>query len=255
MTTQFDSKKALITGAGRGIGREFALQLARRGTSVALAARSTDQLDEVAAAIRAAGGTVITVPADVSRAEDRANLIRTVEAEFGAVDTLINNAGTVEPLGPSARATDADWESALRTNLVGPALLSTAVIPAMTEAGWGRIVNISSGIVAHPGGMIGGNVYAATKAALEAHTINLAAELRSTGITVNAYRPGSVDTGIQEWIRAQDPARIGEELHAGFTQAYEQGRLISSADSAAALIAFLDEHGNDSGVIWDINSR
>ena len=86
----------------------------------------------------------------------------------------------------------------------------------MRERGWGRIVNVSSGIAAHPETMIGGNSYATTKAALEAHTVNLAAELAGTGVTVNIYRPGIVDTAMQTWIRSQDPARIGEQLHARF---------------------------------------
>ena len=97
----------------------------------------------------------------------------------------------------------------------------------MLERRWGRVVNVSSGIVASPAAMVGANAYAATKAALEAHTVNLAAELAGTGVTVNAYRPGSVDTAMQAWIRDQDPDAIGRALHDRFTERHAAGDLIS----------------------------
>ena len=100
--------------------------------------------------------------------------------------------------------------------------------------------------------MIRGNAYATTKAALEAHTVNLAAELRGTGVTVNAYRPGGVDTAMQAWIRDQDPERIGTELHERFNRNFAEGTLITPEHSAAALIAHLA--GDDTGAIWDVNA-
>jgi NAD(P)-dependent dehydrogenase (short-subunit alcohol dehydrogenase family) len=121
----------------------------------------------------------------------------------------------------------------------------------MLAAGWGRVVNISSGIVASPAGMIRGNAYAATKAALEAHTVNLAAELAGTGVTVNAYRPGGVDTAMQAWIRSQDPERIGG-LHERFNKNYAEGTLITPQHSAAALLALLA--GDGTGEIWDVST-
>jgi NAD(P)-dependent dehydrogenase (short-subunit alcohol dehydrogenase family) len=122
----------------------------------------------------------------------------------------------------------------------------------MLDAGWGRVVNVSSGIAAHPAGMAGGNAYATTKAALEAHTVNLAAELRGTGVTVNAYRPGGVDTAMQAWIRRQDPERIGARLHERFNRNYAEGNLITPEHSAAALLAHLAS--DDTGAIWDVST-
>ena len=113
------------------------------------------------------------------------------------------------------------------TNVVAVAALSFALLPAMLERRWGRIVNVSSAIAEHPGAMIGANAYATGKAALEAHTLNLAAELAGSGVTVNAFRPGSVDTAMQAWIRGQDPARIGAPLHERFARSYAEGLLIS----------------------------
>ena len=119
----------------------------------------------------------------------------------------------------------------------------------MLERGWGRIVNVSSGIVDHPGAMVGLNAYAATKAALEAHTLNLAAELAGSGVTVNVYRPGSVDTAMQAWFRAQPPAEIGAALHQHFQASYEQGALITPERSARSLLTRLA--GEATGEIWN----
>ncbi|MFZ0976724.1 MAG: SDR family NAD(P)-dependent oxidoreductase, partial [Solirubrobacteraceae bacterium] len=100
-------------------------------------------------------------------------------------------------------------------------------LPVMLERRWGRVVNVSSGIVASPAAMVGANANAATKAALEVHTVNLAAELAGTGATVNTYRPGSVDTAMQAWIRDQDPDAIGRALHERFTERRAAGGLIN----------------------------
>ena len=122
----------------------------------------------------------------------------------------------------------------------------------MLDAGWGRIVNVSSGIVARPDSMVGFNAYAATKAALEARTVNLAAELRGTGVTVNAYRPGGVDTAMQAWIRQQDPGRIGAAAYERFNRDFADGALITPGQCAAALLAHLG--GDDTGIIWDFSA-
>ena len=168
------------------------------------------------------------------------------------MDILVNNAATVEPLGPTAAIPVADLRRAFELNVIAPAALSAAALPGMLDAGWGRIVNVSSGIVARPDSMVRFNAYAATKAALEAHTVNLAAELRGTGVTVNAYRPGGVDTAMQAWIRRQDPERIGTAAHERFNQNFAEGTLITPGQSAAALIAHLG--GEDTGAIWDLGT-
>jgi NAD(P)-dependent dehydrogenase (short-subunit alcohol dehydrogenase family) len=115
------------------------------------------------------------------------------------------------------------------------------------------VVNVSSGIAAHPSGMIGGNAYATSKAALEAHTLNLAAEVAEVagvGVTVNAYRPGGVDTAMQGWIRSQPAEEIGAALHQRFVTSYEEGELITPGDSAKVLVEHLA--GDDTGQVWDV---
>jgi NAD(P)-dependent dehydrogenase (short-subunit alcohol dehydrogenase family) len=142
---------------------------------------------------------------------------------------------------------------AFAVNISAVVILSGLVVPGMLTTGWGRIVNISSGIAEHPSAMIGGNVYAASKAALEASTINLAAELNGTGVTVNAYRPGAVDTAMQAWIRDQPPDTIGRALHERFVSRYAAGELISPQDSAARLLEKLKT--TVSGQIWSVHDR
>jgi NAD(P)-dependent dehydrogenase (short-subunit alcohol dehydrogenase family) len=250
MTTQLAGKTALITGAGRGIGRALAFGLAAAGARLVLLARSADQLAQTAKELRAAGAAEpLVVPADVGDAWQLRAAVTAAQAR-GPADMLINNAATVEPLGPTAGLSVADIRRAFDVNVIAVIALSGALLPAMVEAGWGRIVNISSGIVGRPGNMIGGTTYVATKAALEAHAVNLAAELAGTGVTVNTYRPGGVDTAMQAWIRMQDPARIGAGLHGEFTRSYASGTLLTPERSAASLIARLDT--GVTGQIWDV---
>jgi NAD(P)-dependent dehydrogenase (short-subunit alcohol dehydrogenase family) len=254
MTSDFTGKTALITGAGRGIGRAVALGLADAGAGLILLARSADQLAETQAMVLgrgAAAGRVRIIPADLGDEEQRE---RAAAAALGTarVDILINNAGTVEPLGPTVAIAAAELRRAFELNVVAVVALTAAALPGMLDAGWGRVVNVSSGIVARPDSMVRFNAYAATKAALEAHTVNLAAELRGTGVTVNAYRPGGVDTAMQAWIRRQGPERIGAAVHERFNQNFAEGTLITPERSAAALVAHLS--GDDTGAIWDVST-
>ena len=253
MTADFAGRTALITGAGRGIGRAVAAGLADAGASLILVARSASQLSEtrdLAIARGARPGQVRIVAADLGDEEQRRGAVEAAAA--GQVDILINNAAIVEPLGATATIPAAELRRAFEVNVVAPAALTAAVLPGMLDAGWGRIVNVSSGVVASPDAMIRANAYATTKAALEAHTLTLAAELRGTGVTVNVYRPGRVDTAMQAWIRDQDPGRIGTELHEQFTRWGAEGILITPEHSAAVLIAHLG--GDDTGATWDVNA-
>jgi NAD(P)-dependent dehydrogenase (short-subunit alcohol dehydrogenase family) len=248
MTGPFDGRVALVTGAGRGIGRAVALQLADRGAQVALLARSVSQLEETAEKVRAEGGVAVVVPADLGDPGAVSEAAEIAVKELGPVDILINNAAVVQPAGPTVTAGPEAWATALAVNVDAPVRLALALLPSMLERGWGRIVNVSSSIVDRPGAMVGLNAYAATKAALEAHTLNLAAELAGSGVTVNVYRPGSVDTAMQEWFRSQPPEQIGAALHHHFQASYEHGALITPEHSARSLLARIADTGT--GEIW-----
>lgn len=171
--------------------------------------------------------------------------------ELGPIDILVNNAAVVWPLGPTATINPAQWELAVQINLLAPVRLTTAALPGMIQRAWGRIVNVSSGVAANPDGMIGGNAYTTTKAALEEHTLNLAAELRDTGVTANIFRPGAVDTSMQGWIREQDPTAFSPDLHKRFIAMHESGTLLTPERSASALLEHLRASGT--GQIWNVS--
>lgn len=246
-------KVALITGGGRGIGRAIALGLAERGVNVAVLARTSDQLEETVARADALAsphrGEMLAVTGDVSQPEQTREGLEEVRDRWGAVHILVNNAAVVWPLGPSAAIDLTRWARAVDVNVIAPARLTAALLPEMLEMGWGRIVNVSSGVVAHPAGMLRANAYVTTKAALEAHTLNLAAELAGTGVTVNVYRPGGVDTAMQAYIRGQDPDEVGAALHQRFVTNHSSGTLLTPEQSAASLLARIS--GTSTGQIWD----
>jgi NAD(P)-dependent dehydrogenase (short-subunit alcohol dehydrogenase family) len=235
MSRQLDGRVAVVTGAGRGIGRATAATLARAGADVACVARTASQLAETAALVRGVGRRAQEIEADIGEPGAPSLIAAKVRAELGAIDILVNNAATVEPAGPTVTAGPEDWAQAVAVNLTGPVRLTLAVLGAMIEQGYGRIVNVSSGIAAAPAAIPGLNAYAATKAALEAHTLGLAAELAGSGVTVNIVRPGPVDTAMPAWILAQPSAQIGAGLHDRFVAMRDAGLLASPAQPAGVI--------------------
>lgn len=241
----------MVTGAGRGIGRAIAMELSKAGADVVLLARSGDEVDSVAELIRAAGVRAWALKTDIGDPESVAAAARRIMKEIGTVDVLINNAGVVGPLGSATTIRFEEWATTMAVNVSGSVQLTLTLLPGMVTQRWGRVVSVVSGTMPSMAAMVGANAYATSKTALEMFTLNLAAELDGTGVRVNAYRPGPVDTQMQEWIRRQDPAAIGSAaaLHGRFVQSHASGRLVSPESSARAL---LDRMTSDAhGEVWN----
>ncbi|MFQ5428844.1 MAG: SDR family NAD(P)-dependent oxidoreductase [Phycisphaerae bacterium] len=186
-------KTAIVTGAGRGIGRAIARRLAAAGARVAIAARTVDQLDETSRMIERGGGTALAVPADVSRADAVEHLIRETRSRFGDVDLLVNNAGTA-PLATIDQMELEVFDKIIATNVRTVYLCCRGVWPYMCARGEGVIVNISS--VAAYDAFPGFAAYGAAKAFVVAYTKSLAREGESCGIRVYGIAPGAVETDM-----------------------------------------------------------
>ncbi|HUQ71760.1 MAG TPA: SDR family NAD(P)-dependent oxidoreductase [Planctomycetaceae bacterium] len=211
---------ALVTGAGRGIGRAIALAFAAEGAKLALTARTVSELDELVATIRSAGGTALALPADLADRAVPGRLVADVEKSLGPIEVLVNNAGIGSSAGPSpvAQFSDEFWEQTLRVNLTAPYLLSKAVLPGMLAKKWGRIIMIAS--INGKIGALHGAAYAASKHGLLGFTRTLAMEVASQGITVNAICPGPVHTVMNDLRVEYDAKRRGvgfDEQAAGLT--------------------------------------
>jgi 3-oxoacyl-[acyl-carrier protein] reductase len=200
-----EGRIALVTGASQGIGRACALKLAKAGAQVALAARNTAKLAEVAAEIEAAGGKAVSFELDLASEESIKAAAKAVLAHFGKVEILVNNGGITRD-NLMLRIKLADWDAVLSTNLTGAFLLTQAVSSSMLKARWGRIINITS--VVGRTGQAGQANYAASKAGLIGLTKSLARELASRNITVNAVAPGYIATPMTAVLNEQQQSAM-----------------------------------------------
>lgn len=195
---ELQGKVALVTGGSRGIGRAIVSALSEADADVAFCYRqNADAAAAVCAEIREeTGKNVFSIAADITNPEDRKRLVDEVRERLGAVDVLVNNAGTTDD-GLAVRMTDA-WERLLDLDLTAPFRLSQLVIPLMLKHSWGRIINIGS--IASRVGLPGQVNYSAAKAGLEGMTRSLAQEYGKRGITVNTVNPGFIETDLTEAV-------------------------------------------------------
>ena len=202
MTTTLEGKTAIITGAGRGIGRAIARAFAAEGATVVLAARSRADLAAVAAEVREAGGRALAVPTDVTQDAAVEALVEQTLTDTGRIDILVTSAGLAS-FGTVADTKPADWDAMLTLNLRAAIMCCHAVLPAMIRQRAGTILNLSS--VASRRALPGAAVYTASKAGLEGFSRVLAEELRPHGVRVGVLVPGAVDTPIWDAMGSTPP--------------------------------------------------
>ena len=245
-------KVVLVTGASRGIGAAIAVHAGRAGYRVALNYnRSAGKADAVAAMIHADGGTVETLQADMADPEAIKGLFAAVDARFGRLDVLVNNAGIIGPMAPVAEQTADEMARLWAVNITAYFLAAGEAVKRMSTRAGGKggvIVNVSS-IATRTGGMAGMVPYAASKGAVDAMTIGLAKELGPQGIRVVSLRPGLIDTEIHEIYGKGDQFQAAAASVPGSARA---GTADEVADAAIWLMS--DGAAYVSGTTLDVSS-
>jgi len=233
-------KTAIVTGAGRGIGRAIARRFVSEGAAVVVAARTSREVEAVAGEVQNAGGRAAAVPADVSREEDCRRVADTAREKFGSIHILVNNAGIFGPVKLLHEITPAEWDRVMAVNLRSAFLLTRLVLPEMCERGSGSILNISS--IAGKSALAFNGVYGPSKAGLLALTRCVAAEVARKGVRVNAICPGPVtETEMSKDLGAKFSEILNvskEEQLARLFEGILMGRS-QTADEIAAAAAYL----------------
>ena len=235
-----NGKTALITGGGRGIGREIALTFARQGARIAVAARTAGQVEQVAGEI---GNNAIALVCDVSDSESVKRMFEDMRERLGDADILVNNAGVAES-ATFVNTTDELWHRHISINLSGTFYCTRAALPAMLKKGWGRVINVAS--IAAKTGAPYVAAYTASKHGVLGLTRTLALEVATAGITVNAICPGYVETemvsrGIDQITRKT--GRTAEEALDALKKLSPQNRLVTSEEVAAVALLLASDEG------------
>ncbi|MBI3271683.1 MAG: SDR family oxidoreductase [Planctomycetes bacterium] len=245
---------AVVTGGGRGIGAAVGRALAEAGASVLLAARTTSEVEAIAAELSARGRRAAATRCDVTKAADVRALLRVAHREVGAIDILVNNAG-IAMSAPVKSLPLADWNRVFAVNATGTFLCTQAVLPGMFARKWGRIVNVAS-VAGRTGGPYIA-AYAASKHAVIGFTRCVAAEVAASGVTVNAVCPGYVDTELTRAAIDRIVAKTGrtrEEALEGMVKTTPQRRLIGVDEVAYLVVSLCDERAggiNGQAIVLD----
>jgi 3-oxoacyl-[acyl-carrier protein] reductase len=230
--SQLANQVAVVTGAGRGIGRAIALKFAQEGADVVCVSRTPENSEKVANEVRALGRKAWAVAVDVSDAAAVAAAGEKILADAGKVDILVNNAGVTKD-GLLMRMSDADWDAVLNTNLRGAFSFTKAFTRAFAKQRSGRIINISSVIGLM--GNAGQCNYAASKAGLIGFTKSVARELASRGVTCNAIAPGFIETDMTHVLNEEMKTNLLKQIPLGsFGQADDIANSVLFLASPAA---------------------
>ena len=235
-------KVAVITGSGRGLGREIALAMSEHGARLALMSRSLDELSEVAEKIKTHGGSVLVFPGDIAEERSVRQLVTKTMDAFSTVDILVNNAAVIGPPSIISATDNKDWRRTLSINLLGAYNVTRSVLPMMIQKQSGKIINITSGLGQRPYSRF--CAYSVSKAGLIQLTRSLSEELKEYNIQVNAIDPGVMNTKMQSGIRNLDEKALGSEVYQRFHMLYEQ-RLLKDAGEVAPLAVFLASKATD----------
>ena len=235
-----NGKTALITGGGRGIGREIALTFARQGARIAVAARTAEQVEQVAGEL---GDNAIALVCDVSDPESVKRMFGEMRERLGDADILVNNAGIAES-ATIVNTTDELWHKHLSINLSGTFYCTRAALPAMLKKGWGRVINVAS--IAAKTGAPYIAAYSASKHGVLGLTRSIGLEVATTGITVNAICPGYVDTemvsrGVEQITKKT--GRSAEEALDALKKMSPQNRLVTPEEVAALALLLASDEG------------
>lgn len=268
-THPLTAQTAIVTGGGRGFGREIARALAKEGVKVAVVARSADQLAETVALIQSEGGHAIAITADVTNASAVNAMVAQVERELGAVDILVNNAGRLTAIAPVWEADPDEWWRDVEVNIRSAFLCSHAVLKSMTQHKRGRIINFSSS------GMPKVSAYDCSKVAVTRLTDTLAQEVKEYGVSVFAISVGPTHTELMDYMIESEVGRkwlpdLGKMME-GRWQPVElagtlavtlvsgkydalTGRWVGPEDDLDEMLRRIEEIEKDELYIWSVRS-
>jgi 3-oxoacyl-[acyl-carrier protein] reductase len=234
---------AIVTGAGRGIGRAIALKLAGAGAKVVVSDILGKEAQAVAEEIKANGGQSLAVVADVSSSADVAGMVEATIEAYGRIDILVNNAGIARDQ-LLLRMSEEDWDKVIDVDLKSAFLCTKAVMRYMLKARWGRVISLSSiaGVMGNPGQAN----YSAAKAGIIGFTLTVAKEVGSHGITVNAIAPGFIETDMTRQIKEEQRREIKKLIPVD---------RFGTPDDVAEVVAFLasEEAGYITGQVLSVN--